>query len=204
MQPPGTGKTKTIVETVKVLKAHFQVPEPLLVCTFTNVAVDNLVERLADAGLRPLRASSAGKVKPSLQEHTLEWKMEQHPSRPELKRLVVRAEVLEKELATLRVALADLRTKVVTDTATDRELKRAKRMEEDLVRKERMDGALKRRIYGLERSMLKEILDSADVVCLYSTEASLKLTLITVDLYNLFNLGLFVTEPGGFPHRLLG
>ncbi|KAK7049299.1 hypothetical protein VNI00_005900 [Paramarasmius palmivorus] len=177
--PPGTGKTKTIVETVKVLKAHFQVPEPLLVCTFTNVAVDNLVERLADAGLRPLRASSAGKVKPSLQEHTLEWKMEQHPSRPDLKRLVVRADALEKELQTLRVALADLRTKVVTDTATEREHKRAKRMEEDLVRKERMDGALKRRIYGLERSMLKEILDSADVICTTClTSASLALNLV--------------------------
>ncbi|EEB91721.1 hypothetical protein MPER_09875, partial [Moniliophthora perniciosa FA553] len=94
--PPGTGKTKTIIETIKMLKIHFQVPEPLLVCTYTNVAVDNLVEGLANAGLRPLRASSAGKVKPALQEHTLEWKMLQHPSQPALKSLNERQDALKR------------------------------------------------------------------------------------------------------------
>ncbi|KAK1220440.1 hypothetical protein PQX77_016821 [Marasmius sp. AFHP31] len=47
--PPGTGKTKTIIEAIRLLKSHFRVPEPLLVCTYTNVAVDNLVEGLASA-----------------------------------------------------------------------------------------------------------------------------------------------------------
>ena len=62
MQPPGTGKTRTIIETVKLLKAHFEVPQPLMICTYTNVAVDNLVEGLMKAGLKPLRVGFGGKV----------------------------------------------------------------------------------------------------------------------------------------------
>uniref|UniRef100_A0A0W0FZN0 P-loop containing nucleoside triphosphate hydrolase protein n=1 Tax=Moniliophthora roreri TaxID=221103 RepID=A0A0W0FZN0_MONRR len=177
--PPGTGKTKTIIETVKMLKIYFQIPEPLLVCTYTNVAVDNLVEGLAGAGLRPLRASSAGKVKPALQEHTLEWKMEHHPSQPELKRLVERRDVLKKELKTVREALTELQQKEHAGTASEREVKRAKRMQEDIVRKERVYGALGRRIYGLEQTMLKEILDNADVICTTClTSASMALNLV--------------------------
>ncbi|KAH8831193.1 P-loop containing nucleoside triphosphate hydrolase protein [Flagelloscypha sp. PMI_526] len=56
--PPGTGKTKTIIEAIRILKVHFQVPHPLLVCTYTNVAVDNLVEGFVKAGLNPVRVGS--------------------------------------------------------------------------------------------------------------------------------------------------
>ncbi|KAG8939053.1 hypothetical protein FRC00_014232, partial [Tulasnella sp. 408] len=92
--PPGTGKTRTIAETVKILKAHFQVPQPVLICTYTNVAVDNLIEALIAAGVNPLRVASPGKVKESIAQYSLEAKMEAHRSKPELDKLT-------KELARL-------------------------------------------------------------------------------------------------------
>jgi hypothetical protein len=42
----------------------FRGPQPILVCTFTNVAVDNLVEGLAKAGVKPLRVGSRGNIRP--------------------------------------------------------------------------------------------------------------------------------------------
>ncbi|KAG7086568.1 hypothetical protein E1B28_002515 [Marasmius oreades] len=178
-KPPGTGKTKTIIETIKVLKSHFQVPEPILVCTYTNVAVDNLVEGLATAGLRPLRASSAGKVRPGLQEHTLDYKMEKHPLHPELKSLFGRKQTQEKDLDGVRDMLAELRTKEFMGTASDREVKRAQRIQEDIVRKERVYTVTKKRLFGLEQRIRKEILDEADVLCTTClTAASMSLNLV--------------------------
>ena len=45
--PPGTGKTTTVVELIRrlVLQQGFRV----LACAPSNVAVDNIVERLAEA-----------------------------------------------------------------------------------------------------------------------------------------------------------
>ncbi|KAH0825645.1 hypothetical protein J3R83DRAFT_12675, partial [Lanmaoa asiatica] len=62
----GDRKTKTIVEAVKLLKAHFEVHHPILVCAYTNAAVDNLVEGFAEARLKPLRIGFRGKIKDSL------------------------------------------------------------------------------------------------------------------------------------------
>ena len=47
-------------------------------CTYTNVAVDNLVEGFVTAGLDPVRIGY-GQTKSTLQEHSLESKMEKHP-----------------------------------------------------------------------------------------------------------------------------
>jgi hypothetical protein len=44
----------------------FDVAIPLLVCTYTNVAVDNLVEGLAAAGLHPIRVGAEGMIKVNL------------------------------------------------------------------------------------------------------------------------------------------
>ncbi|KAF9265736.1 P-loop containing nucleoside triphosphate hydrolase protein [Marasmius fiardii PR-910] len=176
--PPGTGKTKTIIETVKLLKSHFQVPEPILVCTYTNVAVDNLVEGLASAGLQPLRASSAGKVRLELQEYTLDYKMEKHPLHPELKKLFGRRQSQEKDLDEVRDMLIRLRTKEYMGTASDREVKRAQKIQEDVVRKERVYTATKKRLFGLEQRIRRELLDQADVICTTClTAASMSLNL---------------------------
>ncbi|KDQ17106.1 hypothetical protein BOTBODRAFT_106235 [Botryobasidium botryosum FD-172 SS1] len=157
--PPGTGKTKTIAEAVKLLKVHFEVPEPILVCTYTNVAVDNLVEPLAAAGLRPLRVGFAGNVKPELRKYTLDARMEEHPLAPERKRLLEEVKELESK-ARRRAALRDPESKsrkIVVDRGSSLYLALP-------YIKERLER-IRSMLYWLKEQMIADILSEADVVC---------------------------------------
>jgi len=74
---------------------------PILVSTYTNVAVDNLVEGFAAVGVKPLRIAFGGKVKPSLLEHTLDYKFDRHPLKPEVDRLANQEQTLYSDLMAL-------------------------------------------------------------------------------------------------------
>ncbi|PVF99273.1 P-loop containing nucleoside triphosphate hydrolase protein [Serendipita vermifera] len=77
--PPGTGKTSTIVEALKLLKSHFKVKEPILVCTYTNAAVDHLVDGISSGGLKPLRVGNEGKIRDDLEKWSIQTQREMHP-----------------------------------------------------------------------------------------------------------------------------
>lgn len=161
LQPPGTGKTKTIIQTVNLLKRHFGVAHPILVCTYTNVAVDNLVEGFAATGAKPVRVAFGGQVKGSLQEHTLDYKIDRHRLKPSLDKLT-------EEERTLRTDIQELE-KLIFQTA-----KKAKKGGPLQVRLSRMRVAMnvktrtfnvtRSKIYGMRQTMLREILGQADVV----------------------------------------
>ncbi|KAJ7691122.1 P-loop containing nucleoside triphosphate hydrolase protein [Mycena rosella] len=165
--PPGTGKTKTIIETIKLLKVHFEVPHPLLVCTYTNVAVDNLVEGLAASGVRPLRVGFGGKVKASLVEHTLEYKLEHHPLKPALDALAKQDEEVAQRIRAISQKLTDIKTAKPPMTAKAQERTRqiVTNMEADLALRTRMQSSLKARMYALEMEMLRDVVAKADVIC---------------------------------------
>ena len=68
--PPGTGKTTTVVEFIRqeVLRGT-----KVLACAPSNVAVDNLLERLAAAGgVRVLRLGHPARISPALLAHSLD------------------------------------------------------------------------------------------------------------------------------------
>ena len=67
-------------------------------CTYTNVAVDNLVEGLAKVGLKPLRVGSDGKVRASLEQYTLEYQSEMHPLKPEHDKVVEQFKEVRQEM----------------------------------------------------------------------------------------------------------
>ncbi|THU97878.1 P-loop containing nucleoside triphosphate hydrolase protein [Dendrothele bispora CBS 962.96] len=163
--PPGTGKTRTIIETVKMLKAHFQVPHPILVCTYTNVAVDNLVEGLARAKLKPIRAASTGKSKTSLAQYTLGYQVENHPEQPTLKKLVQRKEAAERDKGELTKKLEALEQKELDESITEKEMKRKEKMTADLVKRERLLTLLERRVHAMEQDMVRDSLEKSDVIC---------------------------------------
>ncbi|HEV3005544.1 MAG TPA: AAA domain-containing protein [Pirellulales bacterium] len=73
--PPGTGKTTTVVELIRCAVRRGQ---KVLACAPSNVAVDNLLERLVSAGERAVRLGHPARVLPELRAHSLDLLVEEH------------------------------------------------------------------------------------------------------------------------------
>jgi len=71
--PPGTGKTRTLVEIVRQRVAR---GERVLCCAPSNTAVDNLGIRLAKTGLRAVRLGHPARVSPALVALTIDAQVE--------------------------------------------------------------------------------------------------------------------------------
>ncbi|MGH7693087.1 MAG: AAA domain-containing protein, partial [Candidatus Dormibacteria bacterium] len=70
--PPGTGKTTVIVEAIKHRLAE-RPGQRILVCSHSNLAVDNALERLAGTeGLRAVRVAKAERVHPAVDAFRVE------------------------------------------------------------------------------------------------------------------------------------
>ena len=74
--PPGTGKTTTLVELIAQITRNGQ---SVLAVASSNLAVDNLLERLIAAGENAIRLGHPARVTPELREHTLDLLVENHP-----------------------------------------------------------------------------------------------------------------------------
>ena len=73
--PPGTGKTTVLVEVIRRAVAR---GEAVLAAAPSNLAVDNLLERLVAAGVDGVRVGHPARVLPALLEHTLEARVASH------------------------------------------------------------------------------------------------------------------------------
>ncbi len=73
--PPGTGKTTTIVELIRQSVA---LGNKVLVCAPSNLAVDNVFERLLSAGEKVVRLGHPARVLPELRAHTLDLLVDRH------------------------------------------------------------------------------------------------------------------------------
>src|SRR5205823_10528944 len=74
--PPGTGKTTVLVE---VIRRAVERGEKVLGSAPSNLAVDNMVERLVAAGVDAVRIGHPARVLPAVVEHTLDQKVKAHP-----------------------------------------------------------------------------------------------------------------------------
>ncbi len=87
--PPGTGKTTTLVEAIKLtLSSEHQV----LVCAQSNTAVDLLTEKLHDENIAVMRLGHPARVTEKLLHLTLDAKISEHDSFREIKKLRKKAE----------------------------------------------------------------------------------------------------------------
>ncbi|BBN06661.1 hypothetical protein MPTK1_3g22970 [Marchantia polymorpha subsp. ruderalis] len=75
--PPGTGKTKVVVEIIMQAVAQ---GEKVLATAPTNAAVDNLVERLALAGVNVVRVGNPARVAPAVVAKSLSYIVESNIS----------------------------------------------------------------------------------------------------------------------------
>ncbi|OWF38482.1 DNA-binding protein SMUBP-2-like [Mizuhopecten yessoensis] len=67
--PPGTGKTTTVVEAIT---QAVKLGNKVLTCAPSNIAVDNLVERLARNKLKIVRLGHPARVLPHIQKYSLD------------------------------------------------------------------------------------------------------------------------------------
>lgn len=87
--PPGTGKTTTLIEAIRLL---VKAGEKVLVCAPSNTAVDHIASGLLKQGIRLLRVGNSSKAGEELYPHTPEGRLNSSKAQKEIKQLRIRAE----------------------------------------------------------------------------------------------------------------
>ena len=82
--PPGTGKTTTIVQAIRLV---LQTEKQVLVCAPTNTAVDLLTEKLIEQGINVLRVGHPARVSEDLLKTTIDGQVQNHSNYKDIKSL---------------------------------------------------------------------------------------------------------------------
>lgn len=143
--PPGTGKTTTIAEVIVQAIAR---GDRVLACAPSNTAVDNLLERLVRLNCNALRVGHPARVFEELRNHTLDELVDQDPSTEVIHEM-------KREVQQL------IRAAERGSRARD-----ARRRRRELFAEA---GRLRGQIRSLERSVIQNVIDSADVICTTTT-----------------------------------
>ncbi|XP_074534559.1 DNA-binding protein SMUBP-2 [Halichoeres trimaculatus] len=141
--PPGTGKTTTVVE---IILQAVKKGQKVLCCAPSNVAVDNLVERLARCKAKVLRLGHPARLLESIQKHSLD------------------AILAQSDNANI---IADIRKDM------DKAFMGMKKMKEkgDRGNFKREIGELRKELKTREAAAITQILKSADVILSTNTGA---------------------------------
>ena len=87
--PPGTGKTTTIVQAIRLV---LQTERQVLVCAPTNTAVDLITEKLIEQGVNVLRVGHPARVSEGLLKATIDGQIQSHANYNDIKSLRKTAE----------------------------------------------------------------------------------------------------------------
>jgi len=82
--PPGTGKTTTLVQAIRLL---CQKENTVLVTAPSNTATDLLTERLTDQGLNVVRIGHISRVDEKVLSRTLDYQISHHPDSKSIKKV---------------------------------------------------------------------------------------------------------------------
>lgn len=75
--PPGTGKTRVLVE---IIRQALLKKQSVFATAPSNTACDNLLDLLVSKGVNALRLGHPARISESLREHTLDFKLALHPT----------------------------------------------------------------------------------------------------------------------------
>ena len=99
--PPGTGKTTTVVSLIATAVAQGY---RVLACAPSNLAVDNMAERLVELGIKIVRIGHPVRVLPEVQAHTLDARVEEHEDYRQAKKVRKEAFSLQNQASKFRRA----------------------------------------------------------------------------------------------------
>jgi superfamily I DNA and/or RNA helicase len=139
--PPGTGKTTAVVELIRQAVRRGQ---NVLACAPSNLAVDNILERLLAGGERAVRLGHPARVLPELREHTLDLMIEEHDGTRQARKLAKKAFALFRQ--------AGKYTRARPEPGARQQLRQEGR-------------ALLTDARQLEAEVVERILDGATVIC---------------------------------------
>ena len=92
--PPGTGKTTAVVELIRQAVRRGQ---KVLACAPSNLAVDNMLERLLAVGEKAVRLGHPARVLAGLRDHTLDLMIEEHEGTRQARKLAKKAFALFRQ-----------------------------------------------------------------------------------------------------------
>ena len=143
--PPGTGKTTTVIELIVQAVAR---GDKVLACAPSNTATDNLLERLANARQRVIRLGHPARVDERLRHFTLDGLVAEHELQSVIRDVRREAEELFRK--------ADRWTRAKPSKGA----RQAQRRDAKLLLSEAR---------RLERVIVDQIIDDADVICATTT-----------------------------------
>lgn len=140
--PPGTGKTTTLVQAIRLL---LKKESGILVCAPSNAASDLLVTKLAEQDINVLRIGNLSRIDEEVLEHTLEHKVGAHPKSKEIKKI-------KKKAGEFRKMAGKYKRNFGKEERDQRRLmyREAKSMMQDAI--------------DIEQGLVDEILDGAQVI----------------------------------------
>ncbi|MGM0601866.1 MAG: IGHMBP2 family helicase [Bacillota bacterium] len=171
--PPGTGKTVTAVE---IIKNNVKENNSVLAAADSNTAVDNLVELLAEEDINVLRIGHPIQVTKSLREHTLDYRVLEHPDyqkaeklREEVSELINEQENYIHPGGKYRRGLSDQEIREYAAKGIDHHVRGIKpkiidEMAAWLELQSKIDNYFSR-IEELEQAAVRELMEKAEVVC---------------------------------------
>jgi predicted DNA helicase len=175
--PPGTGKTITCIELIlQLVKRDYKI----LAAADSNVAVDNLVERLDRLGVNVVRIGHPARVIPSLRRRSLDYLVQEDPDYIKAQELRERAYELKERMSGFVVP--EMRWRRGLSDEAIMQLARQGRptrgipakklngMRKWLVVKQRLD-----KLFGmareLEENAIRSVIEDAEVVCATNSTA---------------------------------
>jgi hypothetical protein len=159
------------------------------VCTYTNVAVDNLVEGLVRAGLNPLRVGLSGTAASSaLAPYTLDHKLTLHPLYEMSVALQEECTALGAKISKIEKQCYPLKNRLGAEGLPANLRRRLVNMETELVKLQRMFKTVKSRLYAAKQAMLRDVVDDADVVCCHISPETCA-QMFFLDLHYMYHRG---------------
>ncbi|WP_456450922.1 IGHMBP2 family helicase [Palaeococcus sp. (in: euryarchaeotes)] len=179
--PPGTGKTTTLVESIV---QHVKRGYKVLATADSNIAVDNLVEKLVNAGIVVVRVGNPARVSKPLLEHTLDYLIQKDESFKESEEIWRKIDVLREEQRKYtkpspqwRRGLSDEQIKSLARSGRSSRGVPSRRIQEMAKWLELQDriNSLVKRARVLELKAVNSILERAQVVCSTNSTAGSEL-----------------------------